>query len=558
MLYSGTVGALTLLLSAFWVGPFLLNNDYMTDNKYQARPHRAVYTGDSFWQMFFDQHIALDVVITGLAVIGVIACILRRHLYGIALGIITLAAVALVYLSRDSLPGIGLLWNPRVLPLFLLCRYLLMMVGAFEVGAAFVNFVRNRPAREVPSTGPSTLILAGGALVVLMIFGWLFQVLPGDGYVTKHGEVQYAWGPFYAPDAGRDGWMRSDSWPAYNFRGYEGRGENYNEYYNLVQTMAGIGEEEGCGRALWEDHPDSKPYGTKMALMLLPFWTDSCIASMEGLFFEASGSTPYHFLTAGAMTLKGSTPVRRLRYVRHDAEVGVDYAQALGVRYVMLRTPEAIEDAADQPELTEIAESGPWHIYLLENSEVVVPLDVQPVVVNQRDGNQRERFLELGTSWFQNQDDWAAMPATDGPENWQRIDVEVDESQEQERRVSVVEPAQEIDVVQLDEIDVSGVEIEQQSVEFDVSQIGVPVLVRVSYFPNWSVDGAEGPYRVGPNQMVVIPTDTHVRLHYDRSTTDLMFYVLTAIGIALAVLFRFRGDVKYPSLSTPPAVAPES
>ncbi len=556
--YSATVGALTLLLSAFWVGPFLLNNDYMTDNRYQPRPHRAVYTGDSFWQMFFDQHVALDVVITGLAVIGLVACILRRHLYGIALGIITLAALALVYLSRDSLPGIGLLWNPRVLPLFLLCRYLLMMVGAFEVGAAFVNFVRNRPAREVPSTGPSTVILAGGALVVLMIFGWLFQVLPGDGYVTKHGEVQYAWGPFYAPDAGRDGWMRSDGWPAYNFRGYEGRGENYTEYYNLVQTMDGIGEREGCGRALWEDHPDSKPYGTKMALMLLPFWTDSCIASMEGLFFEASGSTPYHFLTAGAMTLKGSTPVRRLRYVRHDAEVGVEYAQALGVRYVMLRTPEAIEDAADQPELTPIGESGPWHIYRLENSEVVVPLDVQPVVVNQRDGNQRERFLELGTSWFQNQDDWAAMPATDGPEDWQRIDVEVDESQEQERR-GERRRAGAGDRRRPARRDRRSAASRSSSSRWSSTcpQVGVPVLVRVSYFPNWSVDGAEGPYRIGPNQMVVIPTDTHVRLHYDRSTTDVMFYVLTAIGVALAVLFRFRGDVTYPSLSTPTAVAPD-
>jgi acyl transferase domain-containing protein len=33
-------------------------------------------------------------------------------------------------------------------------------------------------------------------------------------------------------------------------------------------------------------------------------------------------------------------------------------------------------------------------------------------------------------------------------------------------------------------------------VSFRVDEVGVPVLVRVSYFPNWSVDGAEGPFRV--------------------------------------------------------------
>src|SRR3712207_6886029 len=55
--------------------------------------------------------------------------------------------------------------------------------------------------------------------------------------------------------------------------------------------------------------------------------------------------------------------------------------------------------------------------------------------------------------------------------------------------------------------------------EFDVSEPGVPVLVRVSYFPNWSASGAEGPYRIGPNMMVVVPTDTHVEL--DRKSTCL-------------------------------------
>jgi hypothetical protein len=553
--YALAVGLLTMLLSAFWVGPFLFNHDYMTDMHYGPRPQRSVYTGDSFWQMFFDQHVALDVVITTLAVIGVVGCVIRRHLYGIALTLTTLAAVALVYLSRDSLPGIGLLWNPRVLPLFILGRYILMMVGAAEVGWAFVNFVRNRRARDVPTAGGSTLVLMSGAGVVLLVFGWLFQALPFDGYVTKHGEAQYAWGPFYAPDPQRDGWMRSDGWPAYNFKGYEGRGDNYNEYYGIVQTMAAIGEDDdlGCGRALWEDHPDSKPYGTKMALMLLPFWTDGCIASMEGLFFEASGSTPYHFLTAGAMTLKGSTPVR---YVRNDAEVGVEYAQALGVRYVMLRTPEAIDQAEDQAELTEIAQSGPWRVYLLADTTIVEPLDVQPVVVDLPDGDGRERFLELGTSWFQNQDDWAAMPATDGPDDWQHIDVAVDTSQEQENRVSVVEPEQEIEPVELDPIEVTNVDITQQSVEFDVSEPGVPVLVRVSYFPNWNVEGAEGPYRIGPNQMVVVPTDTHVKLSYGRSKSDVGFYALTLIGLAGAVFLRRRGDVTFAALSSPEAAAP--
>ena len=127
--------------------------------------------------------------------------------------------------------------------------------------------------------------------------------------------------------------------------------------------MAEIGETEGCGRVTWENNGDNGQYGTTMALMLLPHWTDGCIASMEGLFFEASGTTPYHFLTTAAMSKQSSNPVRELRYVDNDAAVGVPYLQALGVRYVMVRTDEAKREAAEQPELTLLAESGPWEIY---------------------------------------------------------------------------------------------------------------------------------------------------------------------------------------------------
>ncbi len=89
---------------------------------------------------------------------------------------------------------------------------------------------------------------------------------------------------------------------------------------------------------------------------------------------------------------------------------------------------------------------------------------------------------------------------------------------------------------------VSNVDI-QQSLSFDVDQIGVPVLVRVGYFPNWDASGADGPYRVGPNMMVVIPEADHVELSYGRSMVDWFTILLTLLGIGLCVLWRFKGDV---------------
>ena len=562
--YGLTAGVATILLTMWWIGPFVSDHAYMTDMKYGARPEGAA---DSFWDMFFPLEAPLDVLITVLAVGGFAACIGRRHTTGTALGVTGLVLVGLVYLTQDSLPVIGLLWNPRLLPFIYLLRYVLMMVGIVEIGALIANLVRDRPARALPGVGVSTATAATAALAVLIVLGFMFEVLPGGGRRTSHDANVYAWGPIRktstAGDAVGDGWSR------YNFQGYENR-PLYAEYYDVVTTMERIGATRGCGRATWENHEDNGKYGTTMALMLLPHWTDGCIGSMEGLFFEASGTTPYHFLTTAAMSASSSNPVRELRYVNTDADVGVPHLQKLGVRYVMVRSPEAKTEAASHAELTLLASSGPWDIYEVANSGLVVPLTVQPVVVNGRPGDQRERNLELGTSWFQQPDEWAAQPADDGPDAWQRIDVAVDESRSvpdpnrpaddpdtRGRQVDIVVPVQTIEPVPLPAAQVSNVVQAEQELSFEVDQVGVPMLVKLSYFPNWEVDGADGPYRVAPNLMVVIPTENEVRLHYGRSGTDTAFYLLTLAGIGMLVWMRRRGDVRYVEPTAAAAPSPE-
>ncbi len=544
IVYALTVGLTSVLLIMWWAGPFLLNHEYMTDMKYGART--------DWWDMFFPLTAPLDMIITTLAVFGFVMSIVRRHLNGAALGVTGLIFVAGVYLARDSLPVIGLLWNPRLLPFLYLIRYLLMMVGAVEIASLLWNAVRDRRALSRLSVWESTAIAGVSAASVLIVLGFVFQALPFDGYEqTSDGKQLYTWGPITATDTNAD--AQGDGWSRYNFRGYEGRDQYYTEYYQVVTTMERIGNDPtlGCGRALWENNGDNGQYGTTMALMLLPFWTDGCIGSMEGLFFEASGTTPYHFLTTAAMSKQSSNPVRELRYVDNDAEVGVRHLQDLGVRYVMLRTTEAKAEAASRPELSFVAASGPWDIYVVQDSDIIVPLATQPVVVLPRAGDGRERNLELGTSWFQHPDEWAAMPADDGPEDWQRVSVQVDTSRregvpgEPGRRVDIVTPVQTIEPVALPPVTVSNVEIEQQSFSFDVDQVDVPVLVRIGYFPNWKASGADGPYRVGPNMMVVVPRSTHVELNYGHTKVDWITIMLTLAGIALCFFWRYRGDVRH-------------
>lgn len=555
-----SVIGIAVLLAAFWVVPFITGLAYMTDMKYEPRPSGA---SDSFWQMFFPLPAFWNIVVMFFALVGFGACILRRHLIGIWLGVFGIVLAAFVYLARDGLPLIGLLWNPRVLPFFYLMRYMLMMIGLYESVVGVARFValeemaRSSIAHaqlQVVMSAPSPIrtrpffnigIAAGLALIVTFVLGFHFQELPFGKVATRSDNTAvYQWGPLstkLSNDAFVDGWAR------WNFEGYEGK-KTYGEYRDVVQTMKRLGEDPsyGCGRALWENNGDLNKYGTTMSLMLLPFWTDGCIGSMEGLFFEAAGTTPYHFVAAAAMSKQSSNPVRELRYDNNDAVKGVRYMQQLGVKYFMGFTPEAVKNAAAHPGLSEIARSGPWVIYRVADSNIVVGLDAQPVVVQTGGGNPRERWLEVGMSWFQDPDDWTALPVADGPREWQRVKVDIDltrrqgESGDPGRRIDVVVPSGQIRKVALEPVNITNVHLGTSDVKFSVDKVGIPVLVRVSYFPNWNVSGGKGPYRVAPNMMVVIPTSTNVHLTYGRSSLDILAYLLTFAGIALAVRIRRR------------------
>jgi len=171
----------------------------------------------------------------------------------------------------------------------------------------------------------------------------------------------------------------------------------------------------------------------------------------------------------------------------------------------------------------------------------VVALDVEPAVFVDVD---HAGWLDPAVEVFQ-QGSTAVPRTVGGPASWQRVEVGTDP----ERRSL---PAVEVTDV------VSGVD----SVSFRVDRVGVPVMVRTSYFPNWKVDGADGPWRATPNLMVVVPTAEEVRLSYGRTTVDVVSVLLSLVGlVALVGLARrpgpLTGSVPGPALFDVVAAGPD-
>jgi len=62
------------------------------------------------------------------------------------------------------------------------------------------------------------------------------------------------------------------------------------------------------------------------------------------------------------------------------------------------------------------------------------------------------------------------------------------------------------------------------------------------------ISGADGPWRVGPNLMAVIPTDTEVELSYGRNAWEILATILTLFGLAAVggLMLLDRGRMPLP------------
>jgi hypothetical protein len=296
--------------------------------------------------------------------------------------------------------------------------------------------------------------------------------------------------------------------------------------------MADVGRTNGCGRAHWEYESGLDRFGTPMALMLLPYWTDECIGSMEGLYFEASATTPYHFLNQSELSAAPSRAQRDLRYHDLDVNLGVQHLQLMGVKYYMAFSPGAVTQAKANKSLTEVATSGAWHIYQVADAPLVAPATARPAVVTGVAKGGRQ-WQDMAQDWYLDPTQWNVLLGVSGPTDWQRI-----------------RKGDHPKVTPVKAITVSHIKEGTSTVSFDVSDVGTPVLVKTSYFPNWKASGAKGPWRVAPNFMVVVPTSKHVRLHYGRQPVELVAWLLTFAGIALAYALWRR-----PALVVPEPIA---
>ncbi len=532
------IGLVGGLLSAFWTVPFLARRPYLNDMGWE-KLHEVREN------LFFPDELGGDgarlsiLWLLGLAGLAAFTGLVRWHRTAVTFTAIAVAAMlGFIHWPQHRL------WNARLLPFWYLSLYLLAAIGVYFLATRLMGGSDETVEPESPRSRGVRLAAPPVALVVAVLFvGLYLGANPGGAYDDSG---VYRWGPVSMSSGERN---FVSGWAEWNFSGIEAR-SGYPTYYDLMTTMTEVGATYGCGRALWEyDRDEIGRYGTPMAPMLLPHWTDGCIGSMEGLYFESSPTVPFHFLMQSELSANPSRPMRGLPYNGLDLDLGVPHLQMSGVRYYVAFSTEALAAASRHSDVLEpIAFADPWTVYLVRDSALVSPLPYEPVVVRHAPVAGRS-WTDPAVTWFNDPTRWNVPVAADGPADWARVDLVGDRLDEEGSLV--LDEFEAGPVRALPEVQVFDIVDEGDRVTFSVDRTGVPVLVKVSYFPNWAVDGAAGPYRVTPNWMIVIPNQEEVTLTYGASGVEYAAWGLTLLGlVVLGATWRRPLVLDPPALSS--------
>lgn len=319
----------------------------------------------------------------------------------------------------------------------------------------------------------------------------------------------------------------------------------WNEFEELLWSVNDLPP----GRVAWERVPELVSYGSPFVFSMLPDLTDGRFPAWDGVYVEASASSPYIEAASLELSPRGRPRMSTVpSSTIGDFALGVGHLRQLGVRYFLAASDATKFRARAHPGLTSLGTlqlpSEPvvshWETFEVSNSKLVEGLPAEPVVVSVAPGDWRG-FAERA---YHRRDSGDIVFTDAGPDTWLRGDVDA---------IGSVQPSP------LQPVTVSNLNVGNETISFYVDPVGVPVMVKISYFPSWSATGARGPFRATPNLMVVVPTDAEVTLTFEQTTTDRLSVALTALGAWLLVPLawadirhtrKFRGSRRHQSEDT--------
>ena len=304
-------------------------------------------------------------------------------------------------------------------------------------------------------------------------------------------------------------------WLNWNFTGYEDKAE-WGQISSLYDKLNDI----SSGRIMWEPNPDLNKYGTPMVLMTIPMFTDH--ESVEGLYFDSSITTPYHFVTISGLAQRPSNPVGGLSYINGNFDKGIRHMNELGVDYFIAYTDTISNKAINSSELEFLFESSPFKVFKLNSSKVDL---VTSELIN---FSQPSLYERISNSVFKN------------PLEESFFTLSMKEFQKDENIRVIDKPS--IDTIKnklsADEaqVNITDFKLTNNQLTFTTNKPGKLHLIKVSYFPNWVIENGDGPYRITPSFMAIVPNSNDVKLTFETTNLERFLSIFSYVCLIISIL----------------------
>jgi hypothetical protein len=300
-------------------------------------------------------------------------------------------------------------------------------------------------------------------------------------------------------------------WIKWNYEGFDGKNNTWGQFREINEFLNGSFQDS---RVVYEHSEIHNRFGSSRAFESLPLFAGR--ATLEGLYMQSTVSSSFIFYIQSEVSEKQSCPFWANYPCTHfDLENGTEHLKIFNVGHFIAISDKAKNALASDPEYGLVKRARDYEIYELltnENMYTVVP-EYEPVLFKTYD-------------WKQSSYDWfRRMDAIDVPVIFVRDFNGVRDN---------FPKAQNLDELPRIPVDNScsiNETILNEEIRIQTSCVGKPHIVRVSYFPNWRVDGADRIYRVSPSFMLVYPERENVRLYYGATVIDQIGSILTVIGV---------------------------
>ncbi|MCZ7664184.1 MAG: 6-pyruvoyl-tetrahydropterin synthase-related protein [Thermoleophilia bacterium] len=409
-----------------------------------------------------------------LGVVGMAYALARRDAKTLPLLWISVTMVAAFYALPD-----GRLWNARLLPFFYFSMFLWAAYGVAWLLRPFLVMVDDLLGLRPPA----------GRHIYAPVVAVIVAAVVITSSTTAAGWIRWNY----------SGYEGKDAWPAY---------KEINDYISSLPP----------GRVMVEHSDKIDKYGTPRAFEILPYWTGH--PTIEGTLMEASFTAPFHFINQAELSVQPSNAIVGVDYPGRDTQRGITHLQLMNIPYLMTVSPEVTAEVNADPRADFLTKIDDISIFKISGTTGYVEV-------------MKNRPLRLVTG------DWR-----DSIVPWYK--------EESVLRVPIIwdrgEPAlQEFDSITADSVtnppvepvqnpgEVVSEQLDNEKLTFETTAVGQPHWIKISYFPNWKVEGADGPYVASPSFMMVIPRQRVVTLTYGSTASNIVGQVLTGFGWLVVV-----------------------